>query len=135
MARSNGTLPAPLGRASRRFEAWRRNRRTRRIPEELWSLAAELGARYGVSRTARALRLQYPDLKKRIEEGGPCSSSEGPARSPAFVEILTTSAPASPPGCLVEFEAPSGAKMKVHLPAGEGPDLVALGRLFLERRA
>lgn len=136
MARSNGTsqpLPAPLERASRRFEAWRKTRTTIRIPEDLWSLAAELGAQYGVNRTARALRLQYPDLKKRVEAKIP--SPEGSGTAPGFVEIRTMSSPAAAPGCRVEFEAPSGVKVRVHLPGGEGPDLVALGRLFLERRA
>jgi hypothetical protein len=136
MARSNGTsrpLPAPLERASRRFEAWRRTRTTLRIPEDLWSLATELGAQYGVNRTARTLRLQHPDLKKRVERRTP--SSERPGGSSGFVEIRTASSPAASPACRVEFEAPSGVKVTVHLPGGEGPDLVALGRLFLGRRA
>jgi hypothetical protein len=132
MAKTASPLPAPLAHAARRFAAWRRTRTTRRIPEELWSLAAELGARYGVSRTARALRVQYYDLKKRIsEEPSGAPTDEGPA--PAFVEILT--APASVPSeCVVEFEIPSGAKMRIEVKGGDAPDLAALSRVFFEPR-
>ena len=134
MARLNGTLPAPLARAARRFETWRgRNRTRRRIPEELWTLAVDLADRHGVNRTAHALRLDYYNLKHR-KDGTPQRDPTGPTAPSGFVEILPTSlAPAA--GCVVEFEDPRGAKMRVHLPSGDGPDLVALGRLFLENRA
>ena len=128
MARANGSVPGPLLRAAGRFARWRRNRGTRRIPEELWTLAAKLAGRYGVYRTALALRVDYYSLKRHVEGG-----SEGGRRRPApagFVEIVP--GPFTPArGCLIEFEDPRGAKMRVHLP-GEGTDLLALGRLFLE---
>ena len=57
----------PLIQGAQRFARWRRRRTRREIPCELWSLAAELGVRYGVSRTARVLGLSYPGLKQRVE--------------------------------------------------------------------
>ena len=128
MARANGLVPGPLALAAGRFARWRRSRERRRIPEELWTLAAKLAGRYGVNTTARALRVDYYSLKRRMDGGG-----EGERRRPApagFVEIVP--GPFTPGrGCLIEFEDPRGTKMRVHLP-GEGTDLLALGRLFLE---
>ncbi len=132
MAQTPSPLPTPLVKAARRFETWRRNRTTRRIPEELWSLATELGGRYGVSRTARALRLQYYDLKKRVDVSRTSEAEDGMS-SPAFVEILTAPA-AEVSGCLVEFESPSGAKMRIEVKGTGTPDLAALSRVFFEQR-
>jgi len=131
MARSASALAPALTRAARRFDTWRRNRTARRIPDELWSLAAELGARHGVSRTARALRVQYYDLKKRV--GAAAAEQEGVEAPPAFVEILT--APSwAPSGCVVEFESPSGAKMRIEVKGEGAPDLAELSRVFFESR-
>ncbi len=90
-------LPTPLARAAERFEKWRRNRTTHSIPAELWALAADLGARYGVSRTARALRVQYYGLKKRID-AAPASETAVAVTPSAFVEIRTAPAVNAIPG-------------------------------------
>jgi hypothetical protein len=129
MARSTPDLPDPLAKAARRFESWRTDRTGRRIPEDLWSLAVELGRRYGVSRTSRALGLQYYSLKERMESASEAPSGEPSAR-PAFVEILTAPSPAEQ-AVQVEFESPSGAKMRVEVNGAVSPGLVELSRLFL----
>lgn len=135
MAKRNGTLhaPAPLARAARRFESWRRSRTAVRIPEELWSLAEEMAGLFGVNQASVALRIEYCKLKRRVE-GAKGKAPKRPRASSEFIELRPgTLAPTA--GCLVEFEEPGGAKVKVHLPGDERPDLVALGRLFLECRA
>jgi len=129
MARPSSPLPAALGVAAGRFAAWRSSRTDHRIPEDLWSVAADLGARYGVSRTSRALRVRYYDLKARIE-GATRGVVVEPAASSSFVEILTAPA-ASPAECVVEIENGSGAKMRVHLKGPGTAELVALSRAFL----
>jgi hypothetical protein len=130
MAGANGSVPVPLARAGRRWARWRRHRKTRRIPEELWALAAKLAGRYGVNPTAQALRVDYYSLKRRV--GG--SGEAEPRGAGGFVELVP--APFTPArGCLIEFEDPRGAKLRVHLPGGESADLLALGRLFLEAGA
>ena len=49
------------------FAEWRKTRRPRsRIPEDLWARAAEMAAEIGIHKTARALRLDYTALKKRV---------------------------------------------------------------------
>jgi hypothetical protein len=119
--------------AARQFEKWRGRRTTHRIPEELWVLAVELADCYGVNPTARALGVDYYTLKGR-REGSSGKAPKEAKTSAGFVELLPT--PLAPStGCVVEFADPSGAAMKVQLPTGQLPDIVALGRLFLERRA
>ena len=134
MAGSNGTLPGPLARAARQFAKWRsRNWTRRRIPEDFWNQAADLAGRYGLNRTALALRLDYYRLKHRTDRSPRQDPKERAAPS-RFVEILPAS-PAPAPGCLVEIEVPSGARMKIHLRGDATVGLVALGQLFLEGRA
>jgi len=66
--RLKSNLPAQLARGRERFEKWRSKQKTRsRLPEPLWLAAVKLAQRYGVNRTARALRLDYNGLKKRME--------------------------------------------------------------------
>ena len=123
--------PAQLEKVRRRFEAWRRNRTVRsRIPDSLWAAAVKVAERYGVHRTAKALRIDYYGLKKRVEEEG-ASSVNVPVRGDVatFVE-LAGPLPAGSGECLVELEDVSGAKMRVHLKGVEAPDLVALSGSF-----
>ncbi len=129
MARRASDLPGPLAEAARRFESWRRDRTGRRIPEEFWSLAVGLGRRYGVSRTSRALRLRYYTLKERMESAIEAPSGKASV-PPAFVEILTAPSPVvqTTP---VEFESPSGAKMRVEVNGTVSRGLIELSRLFL----
>jgi hypothetical protein len=133
MPRTRAALPAPLASAARRFERWRAERTTRRIPEELWALAADLGACYGVNRTSRALHVHYDALKKRVQATPP-QRAERVAELPTFVEI--GSAPPTPqqPGAgRVEFEKASGEKMVVHLGGACHANLTELARVFLGR--
>jgi hypothetical protein len=63
-------LPFVLGNIEQldeRFKRWRRGRpRGTKIPEDLWAAAVALAQEQGVNRTARRLRLDYYDLKKRV---------------------------------------------------------------------
>ena len=122
-------LPTRLERLRRRFERWRRTRKMRsRIPDPLWASAVKLAAEYGIHRTAKALRVDYYSLKKRVEEA---TAGNGPAGAAGatFVELP----PAVWPGsgeCTLELEDADGAKLRVHLKGFEAPDLAALSRSF-----
>mgnify|MGYP000878131036 CR=1 FL=1 len=123
-------LPVELESVRRRFEAWRRNRTVRtRIPAALWQAAVKAAERHGVHRAAKALRIDYYGLKKRVEEAG--SSAGMPAKGDVatFVELAGPLSAGSVE-CLVELEDDSGAKMRVHLKGVEAPDLVALSGSF-----
>ncbi|MCI0456247.1 MAG: hypothetical protein L0Z62_04605 [Gemmataceae bacterium] len=130
MSNRSGPLPVPLVRGARRFAQWRRKRTTRSIPEELWSLATRLGAEHGVSRTCRALKVQYYDLRKRVVAAR-TSSRERSAPS-AFVELLASPV-TSAAEQVVELENAFGAKMRIQTRGGSTLDLAALSRLFLEQ--
>lgn len=131
--RGKQKLPAELARAAARWAQWRRTRVLgTRIPESLWKSALELAARHGVSRTAIALRVDYYALKKRLNAPTP-PRRVGSTAAPAFVE-LTPPSLATAGGCVIEFEKPSGAKMRVELPGSQLLDLAALGRSFWEAR-
>jgi hypothetical protein len=110
----------------RRLDAWRQSHRPRaRIPEGLWNLAVKLAGRNGLNKTAKALRLDYYDLKKRLDAAAVVSQGPGPS----FIE-LNSPVLSSIPECLIEFEARSGAKMKIHLKSMAMPDLSTVSRIF-----
>lgn len=156
---SDGEAPARLEAVRRRFEDWRRGHRARsRLPERLWVSAVELGRTHGINRTARALRLDYYSLKKRVESSSrKWIESVRPAtigRNAATIGRKTAAAPRDPKGptsatflevgplpsavageCIVELEDGEGARMRVHLKGAEAieravPDLAALARSF-----
>jgi len=138
-------LPARLQNARERFQRWRQTRRGRsRIPEALWDSAVAMARLYGVSRTAKVLRLGYYSLKKRVENetaGLTGDADEGVSESlwraraadsgTTFLEVEVPAAPSSGSGdCLLECEDGRGAKMRVHLKGAAAPDLIALARSF-----
>jgi hypothetical protein len=96
----------------------------------LWASAVKVAGTYGIHRTAKALRVDYYSLKKRVQEEGARSRRLPQERSvPTFVE-LAHPAEASSGECILELEDIGGAKMRVHLKGVGVPDLVALSRSF-----
>ena len=122
---------AAFSGVQRKIAHWREGRRGRaRIPEELWREAAKLASAHGINRIARALRLDYYSLQKRV-----AAMSRSGTHAPEFVELLPGRLPASSlsrPECLIEVEEPGGAKLRIHLQGGEFPDVAALTRGFRE---
>lgn len=121
-------LPSPtdLAAARRRFEEWRRTRTHRaRIPDALWRAATELARAHGVTKIARALRLDYSALRRRLAPAPRAS----PPGSPAFVEWLPALA-APRYECVVELEHPRGARLRIQLTSPSLPDLAALSDSF-----
>ena len=124
-------IPTDLSRATERLGRWRRDRkRGERIPAALWGEAVELAGRYGVNRTAAALRLDYYHLKRRVKEKA--SSSAEPRQSGADVrfEELPGSAFAPPLECVIQFENTEGARLRIEWRGNTAPDVAALGRDF-----
>jgi hypothetical protein len=134
-ARKTGDLPADLENTRRRLEQWRqRHQAPTPLPESLWAQAVKLAGRYGVSRTARALRVGYYSLKDRVEKETAASAAGSPTRSEAAFLELAVSPHRGVGECLLEWEDAGGGKMRVHLKGVEIPDLVALSRSFWEGR-
>ena len=131
-----GELPVRLVSLRRRFEEWRRTREVRsRIPEPLWATAVKLAKKHGLHRTAKALRVNYYALKKRVESAtGAGNASREDATT--FLELAavppTPSIRADCYECTLELEDADGAKMRIHLGGVATPDLVALSRSFYQ---
>jgi hypothetical protein len=103
---------------------------------------------YGLNPTARALRLDYYSLKKRLEATGHVSDggtvaldstrtlSRAGAAKPRDASRVATFVELAPPAsggvpeCILELEDPGGARMRVHLKGAEAPDLAALSQSF-----
>ena len=130
--RSRGTdaLPARLEAVRRRFEHWRRTRGRRScIPDPLWAAAVKLCATYGIHRTAQTLRLNPDSLKRHAASTGGNGSTGGEAPA-TFVELVP-SGPSCAPECTIELEDRRGAKMRIHLPGRQSPEVVtAVSRVF-----
>ena len=108
------------------FEEWRQNRQGRsRIPDALWSAAAELARKDGINRTAAELHLDGGKLKRLM--GAKARSGK---RSPAFVELLTPRA-ISVPECTIELEGRSGT-IRIQLKGASTSDLASLSRALWE---
>jgi hypothetical protein len=100
----------------------------------LWGWAIEAVGQYGLSTTARALGLDYYALKKHVVAAGSCGPQGSRRRCAAedstrFIELLPA-ATAAIPECLLEWEDPRGAKMRIHLKGTAVPDVTALSQSF-----
>ena len=89
MNRDRAEVREAMVQLQQQLEQWRTTQRVgAKLPESFWQSAAELARHYGANPAARALRLDYTALKRRVSEG--LSPSEKPARA-AFVEWLDRS--------------------------------------------
>jgi hypothetical protein len=136
-----------------RMEEWRSSHiPRRRLPEEFWEAAVGVARQEGVYRTARALRLDYANLKRRIEAAAGKEASAPPAsqqvrqdvkrrrKVPApvkrgtepatFVELVAGSIGAD---CLIEVEG-RGGRMRIQMKL-TAPEVMNLVRDWRERPA
>ena len=136
-------LPEDLLRAVVQFERWRGSRPVgARIPEQLWQLALSLADTHGISRTSAALKIGYYGLKKRLSQKVAGEAARKPtvdARralsrkfEPQFVELPPAVGVAASSECWLEFEKPSGARLRVSLKGPVLADVCRLGRDFWE---
>lgn len=131
-------LPAPLEGVRQRFMQWRTTHKARsRIPDSLWTAAVKMAGRHGLHRTARALRVEYYALKKRVEQQSAAARRRRESGSVAtFVELPPpadhgfAAVPTGACDCALELEDTDGSKMRIHLKAAPPPDLAALCRSF-----
>jgi hypothetical protein len=111
------------------FEAWRRTRPSRRtpIPESLWAEAVRLARRNGLGRTARTLRLNEQQLRRRSGR----ATTRGAGEGARFVEVPPLAVPAAA-AYVVELELSAGARLRIEV-HGEGRvDVESLARSFVQ---
>jgi len=123
-------LPSPLESVQYQFEKWRETRKSPRepIPEYLWAAAVRLLNQYSINQIARALHLNYNELKKRMP-GQKSVSKKKKSSSSFFVELdWQRNFPASE--CLIEMEDASGSVMRMSFKGQADLDLLELGKAF-----
>ncbi len=125
------TVRHPLEVVRHQFETWRKRRRCRgRIPEALWQAAGDLCREHSICEVSQALRLNYNDLKDCVQRSRDRGLGVGQRREFGFVK-LDLGTPIMPSECLVEMEAPNGAKMRMSFKGASGDfDPVELSRAF-----
>jgi hypothetical protein len=107
-----------------RFESWRQTRKGRaRIPDELWSAAAQVARRDGVNQTAAVLHLDGGKLKRRMMGAALVPDKAMP---PAFVEMMVPHAVGASE-CTIELEGRNG-KLRIHWKGATAADLAGLSR-------
>jgi hypothetical protein len=114
-----------LEQLRRRFDAWREICKPKTpIPNRLWNSAVKVAMQCGLGRTAKALRLNYYALKKRID----AYAIDQPS-TPAFIE-LTAAPTESVQECSIELENRCGDKMRIQIKGMNAFDLNALSSAF-----
>ena len=98
-----------------------------RLPDELWSAAAEVARKEGVSRTATELRVEWNELKRRMATATGVARQTAP---PAFVESVSPQAQ-SFSECMIELEG-RRCKLGIQLKGASASYLAALSRELWE---
>jgi hypothetical protein len=133
--RKQPELPAGVKQLGERIERWRRTRERRTaMPADLWSGAVALARSEGAYAIARALRLNFEGLKRRMAEAA-AGRTGAAARSSAFVEwtgaqILGT---ASRVATVVELVDGAGNRLVVRLAPDAEVDVLRLIAAFRQR--
>ncbi len=84
------------------FEQWRKNRKHRdHIPPSLWNAAVSLSDKHSLHEISTCLRLNYNDLKARIQKST--------VIAPTFIELTGIASEEY----TVEMEKPSGERIRV----------------------
>jgi len=127
--KSTSAIPEAIIQLQRQLDQFRRTQQRRtKLPEPLWQAAVELARQHGIYPVAHSLRLDYMGLKKRL---GGIPIRRRKATKPGFVELI---APRATPleECAIDFECPSGRKMRIQWKASTPPDWVSLLRAWRE---
>jgi hypothetical protein len=132
MGRRRAALPQKVKELRTRIERWRRTRRKRSaMPEGLWSDATLLARAHGIHRVSSALRINYENLKKRVD----VAPDDGGGDSDGFVEVEGAQLVGAFESArtVVEFSDAAGAKLVVRLSGREELDIVGLAEAFWGR--
>jgi len=132
MGRRRAVLPQKVKELRTRIERWRRMRRKRSaMPERLWSEATLLAREHGIHRVSSALRINYENLKKRVD----VAPEDGRDDTAGFVEVEGAQLVGAFESArtVVELSGSDGAKLVVRLSGREELDIVGLAEAFWGR--
>jgi hypothetical protein len=133
MARTKGpALPAGVKQLRRRIDEWHRTRdRRTAMPADMWDEAVALARPGRAWAVARALRINFQALRRRLAETAPGTGWRRPTGT--FVElsgaqIVGTTGGA--PGTVVELSDGGGMRMTVRLTTAAALDVPRLVAAF-----
>jgi uncharacterized OsmC-like protein len=116
-----------LDEACQQFQDWRKQKRHGdRIPTPLWDAAVAACRQNSLVTVSRALRINYTDLKTRVEAADSTPKQDRTPRT-KFVE-LQFDPPQPSSECFIEIQNPNGAKMTMQFVGSIDP--IALSRVF-----
>lgn len=108
------------------FEQWRQTRKKRSaIPDELWTAAIGLSASHSVNKISKALRLNYTELRKRIEQSR--SSLLPGIIQPKFIDFEIGKAESAE--YIIETTNRNGTSMRAHI-RGSHINFLELSKAF-----
>ena len=120
-------ISEPILQLQRQLDQFRSTQpRRTKLPESLWQAAVELARQHGVYPVAHPLRLDYTRLKERL---GGIPNRRRKAHRPGFVELVAPRS-AALEDCVIEFESPSGGKMRIQWKGPAPPDWASLLRAW-----
>lgn len=123
-------LSQAAGALRKRIDRWRRTRkRIGPMPGTLWAAAIALAREHGALRVARAVRVDFGALKRRVEATGAeirCQSS--PAAFVEFPPFTSRDGEA-----VLDLSDDTGAKMTLRVAGRIELDVLALTNAFLGR--
>ena len=127
--KSTPPIPEAIVQLQRQLEQFRSSQPQRtKLPETLWQAAVELARQHGIYPVAHPLRLDYMGLKRRL---GGVPTLPRKAGKLTFVELTE---PRAVPLAeyVIDFECPSGRKMRIQWKASGPPDWAGLLRAWRE---
>lgn len=106
------------------------------MPPKFWAEAARLAQGHGVYPVARALRISFEGLKRRIAESM-AGSTATVGRPSAFVELTGAELLGGSvmPGTVVELSDTAGTRLAIHLAREVEVDVARLVAAFRQRGA
>ena len=122
--KENQRLTKATDKLLERIISWKKSHRPRSpLQPELWNEAAELAREQGIWKTARALRIDYTALKKRVE----AHTLDHQAPSPQFIEFFPPLA-APIAECALEVESTRGMKLRITMKNVAASELASIIR-------
>jgi hypothetical protein len=108
------------------FQRWRYSRKVgTRIPAGLWQAAVSLFPRYTVNQISRFLKLDYMDVRKRVDSQG-AVGKDGRAKDYCFWELRLSELQGHIGECRLRAEDGAGRKVELELKCVEADQLLQL---------
>lgn len=104
-------VPAAMVSLREKVQAWRANKKHRRMPEELWAEAVRLALKHGVHAVSKNVEVSYTRLRKLVDaKAGKQVSRQAGSK---FVKISPVEPACKAGATRVEISRPDGCRLSV----------------------